>query len=125
MARILVIDDEELVRRTVTRMLATGGHEVREAHDGATGLGLWHHESADLVITDIAMPDMTGFELISALRAEGATVPIVAISGSVVVSDLEVIGRAQALGGVQLLTKPFSREQLTAAVASALVSPTA
>jgi CheY-like chemotaxis protein len=125
MARILVIDDEELVRRTVARMLATGGHQVREAHDGTSGLGLWHHESVDLVITDIAMPDMTGFELISALRAEGASVPIVAISGSVVVSDLEVIERAKALGGVQLLTKPFSREQLTAAVASALVSPPA
>jgi CheY-like chemotaxis protein len=120
MARILIIDDEELVRRAVVRMLATAGHDVREAPNGASGLRLWRDGGADLVLTDMAMPDMTGFELIGILRAGGATVPIIAISGSLVLSDLEVIRHATLLGAVSLLAKPFSWEQLMAAVSAAL-----
>jgi CheY-like chemotaxis protein len=122
MARILVIDDEDLPRRAVVRMLTAAGHDVREAAGGVAGLGLWRDGGADLVLTDIAMPDMTGFELIDALRAETRTVPIIAMSGSLVVSDLEVVRCAQALGAVYLLGKPFSWQELMTAVASALPS---
>jgi DNA-binding response OmpR family regulator len=121
MARILVIDDEDLPRRAIVRMLATAGHDVREANGGAAGLGLWHDGGADLVLTDVAMPDMTGFELIGSLRAEGATVPIIAMSGGLVVSDLEMVRHAKSLGAV-LLGKPFSWDQLTAAVNAALLT---
>jgi FixJ family two-component response regulator len=62
------------------------------------------------------MPDMTGFELIGLLRAEGETVPIIGMSGSLVVSDLEVVRHAQSLGAVRLLSKPFSQDQLMATV---------
>jgi CheY-like chemotaxis protein len=120
MARILVVDDEGLVRHAVVRMLQAAGHEVREAPDGGSGLRLWRDGGADLVVTDIAMPDMTGFELIAALRAEAGAVPIIAMSGHVVVSDREVARRAELLGAVLLLAKPFSWDQLMAAVASAL-----
>ncbi len=123
MARILVIDDDDLPRRAVVRMLTTAGHEVREANGGAAGLGVWHDWGADIVLTDVAMPDMTGFELIRSLRAEGATVPIVAMSGSLVVSDLELVRHAKSLGAVHLLGKPFSWDQLMAAIASALAGP--
>jgi CheY-like chemotaxis protein len=119
MARILVIDDEDLPRRAVVRMLTTAGHDVREADGGAAGLGVWHDGGADLVLTDVAMPDMTGFELIGSLRAEGAKVPIIAMSGSLIVSDLEVVRHARSMGAV-LLGKPFSWGQLIAAVDSAL-----
>jgi CheY-like chemotaxis protein len=120
MARILVIDDEDLPRRAVVRMLAAAGHDVREAAGGVAGLGLWRDGGADLVLTDIAMPDMTGFELIDALRAETRTVPIIAMSGSLIVSDLEVVRCAQGLGAVYLLGKPFSFHELMTAIASAL-----
>jgi CheY-like chemotaxis protein len=119
MARILVIDDEPLARRAVVRMLETLGHEVREASDGTSGLRLWREASADLVITDLAMPDLTGFEVIGILRAESPALPIIAISGSLMVGDQELVSRAAQLGA-QLLGKPFSWEQLTAAVAAAL-----
>jgi CheY-like chemotaxis protein len=123
MARILVIDDEDLPRRAVVRMLTGAGHDVREAAGGAAGLGLWRDGGADLVLTDLAMPDMTGFEFIDALRAVTRTVPIIAMSGSVIVSDLELVRCAQALGGVYLLGKPFSLHELMAAIASALPGP--
>lgn len=124
MARILVIDDDDGVRRVVVRVLATAGHAVRHTDRVTSALKLWRDEPADLVVTDIAMPDMTGFELIITLRAEGATVPIIAISGSLVVSDVELINQVQRLGGVQLLAKPFSNEQLLAAVSLALAVAT-
>jgi two-component system OmpR family response regulator len=119
MARILVIDDEPLARRAVVRMLETLGHEVREAGDGTSGLRLWREASADLVITDLAMPDLTGFEVIGILRAESPALPIIAMSGSLMVADQELVSQAAQLGA-QLLGKPFSWEQLTAAVAAAL-----
>ena len=124
MARILVIDDDELICRLVVRMLTTAGHDVRHASGGASGLSLWHTAPPDLVITDYAMPDMTGFELVSTLRAEGASVPVIAMSGSLAVSDPEVMRHAEQLGVVQLLAKPFSRDQLFAAVAAALAVAT-
>jgi CheY-like chemotaxis protein len=119
MARILVIDDDDLPRRAVVRMLEAGGHDVRDAGDGTSGLRLWRETGADLVVTDLAMPDLTGFEVIGILHAEAPTLPILAISGSLMVTDQELVGRAGRLGA-QLLGKPFSREQLMAAVASAL-----
>jgi CheY-like chemotaxis protein len=120
MARILVIDDEAIVRRAVLRMLAAGGHDAVEAPDAAAGLRLWREQGADVVVVDIAMPDLTGFELIGLLRSAGETVPIIAMSGNLVVSDLGLV--ADRLGIVQLLAKPFSGDQLTTAVSLALAS---
>jgi CheY-like chemotaxis protein len=122
MARILVIDDEAIVRRAVLRMLAAAGHDAVEAPDAATGLRLLREQGADVVVTDIAMPDMTGFELIGLLRSTGETVPIVAISGSLVVSDTEMVRHTESLGGVRLLSKPFSQDQLLSAISAALAS---
>ncbi len=124
MARILLIDDDELVRRAVVRMLTTAGHDVREAPDGASGLSLWRDGGADRALTDIAMPDMTGFELIGELRAAGEMLPVIAISGSVVLADLEAVRHAQLLGSVTLLTKPLSWDQLMGAVGAALSATT-
>jgi FixJ family two-component response regulator len=87
--------------------------ELPPSASGVTAVATW-------VLTDVAMPDMTGFELIGSLRAEGATVPIIAMSGSLVVTDLEVVRHAKALGAVHLLGKPFSFEELIAAINAAL-----
>ena len=122
MARILVIDDEAVVRRAVVRMLEAGDHEAVEAPDAAAGLRLWREQRPDALVVDIAMPDMTGFELIGLLRAEGETVPIIAISGSLVVSDTEMLRHTESLGGVRLLSKPFSQDQLLSAISAALAS---
>jgi CheY-like chemotaxis protein len=124
MARILVIEDDDLVREVVVRMLASVGHDVREAAEGITALRVWREAPADLVVTDLAMPHMTGFELISTLRAQGAGVPIIVISGSALLNDIERIRQAQALGPLLVLAKPFSEDQLRVAVSSALALAT-
>ena len=103
-------------------MLALSGHEVIEAADATVGLRLWREQRPDVIVTDIALPDMTGFELIGLLRAEGETVPIIAISGSLVVSDTEMLRHTESLGGVRLLSKPFSQDQLLSAVSAALAN---
>jgi CheY-like chemotaxis protein len=118
MARILVIDDEPLVRWAIMRMLAAGGHHAVEAPSVAAALRVWREQRPDLLVTDIAMPDMTGFELIELLRSESVTVPIIAMSGNLVVSDLEPI--ADRLGIAQFLAKPFFPDQLISAVSKAL-----
>jgi len=87
-------------------MLALSGHEVIEAADATVGLRLWREQRPDVIVTDIALPDMTGFELIGLLRTEGETVPIIAISGTLVVSDLDLV--ADRLG-IALLGKPLLR----------------
>jgi CheY-like chemotaxis protein len=121
MARILVTDDEAIVRRAVLRMLAAGGHDAVEAPDAA-GLRVWREQGADVVVVDIAMPRYDRFEVIGLLRSKGETVPIVAISGSLVVSDTEMLRRTKSLGGVRLLFKPFSQDQLLSAISAALAS---
>jgi CheY-like chemotaxis protein len=120
MARILVIDDDDLVCEVVARTLASAGHDVRQTCDAVSGLSLFRAAPVDIVVTDLALPHMTGFELISTLRGEGAKVPIIAISGSFVVSDLELIREVQSHISVQLLGKPFSDDQLLKAVSAAL-----
>jgi len=123
MARILVIDDEALFLHAIARILAVEGHNVREAPDRVTGLRLWRDEAADLVLTDIARSAIAGVEVIARLRADGATVPIIAISSNLAVSDLGLIRRIKALGAVHLLVKPFTSEQLMDVVTSALAGP--
>lgn len=123
MARILVIDDEEQLRRVVVRMLEAAGHDVREAADGASGLSLWRDVGADLVLTDIHMAGMTGLEVIGELRAVAPTIPVIAMSGSSGSGALDVLRRAELLGGVAVLSKPFSWDTLMAAIAAALPLP--
>ena len=101
-------------------MLAAGGHDAVETPNAEAGLRFWREQGADVVVVDIAMPDMTGFEVIGLLRSKGETVPIVAISGSLVVSDTEMLRHTESLGGVRLLSKPFSQDQLLSAISAAL-----
>lgn len=70
MAKILVVEDTELIRKLVVTLLAFGGHEVTEAADGVEGLQCFRASPPDLVITDIAMPNMGGKEFISELARE-------------------------------------------------------
>ena len=64
MARILLIDDDEAVRRPTARLLELMGHEVLTAEHGEAGLRVWRERGADLVITDVCMPGMNGLEVI-------------------------------------------------------------
>jgi CheY-like chemotaxis protein len=119
--RVLVIDDDSSMRGTIRKILEREGHEVFEAHDGRKGLEVFRRHGADLVLTDLIMPEKEGIETIIELRAESEDVPILAMSGGEWLTAGE--GRlqdAQALGANASLAKPFTVDQLRRAVASLL-----
>jgi len=81
MARILVIDDEKIIRTVVYRYLSKMGHEVELAEDGAIGVAKFRANPTDLVITDIIMPNKEGIETIAELKNEFPEVKIIAMTG--------------------------------------------
>jgi DNA-binding response OmpR family regulator len=112
MARILVIDDEAELRRIIRIALEQAGHEVIEARNGDDGLRQHDDAAADLIITDIMMPETDGIETIIALRRHNPCIKIIAISGGGRVGDTNFLTLAAKLGADQVLAKPFRREQL-------------
>ncbi|MFZ5774749.1 MAG: response regulator transcription factor [Thermodesulfobacteriota bacterium] len=112
MATILVIDDEETIRSLLDTVLTGAGHTVLVASDGAAGLALCRRSQADLIITDIVMPDIDGLELITQIRQERPAATIVAMSGGGLVSPHDYLQLARTLGAAAALAKPFSRREL-------------
>jgi len=117
-----VIDDEAAVRKVIVRMLTSAGHEVNAAPDGFEGLRVWRELGADLVITDVHMPEMNGVQVIRELRAAAPALPVIAMSGSGNSGDLALLRAAELLGVVGVLGKPFSWDELMAAIAAAFPS---
>jgi DNA-binding response OmpR family regulator len=119
-ATILVIDDEDLVRLTVRQALEQAGHTVIEAKDGRVGIAQHKKHNADLVLTDILMPEQEGIETITLLRREQATLPIIAMSGGGRSSNRNFLDVASKLGASRVINKPFDVDELVAAVDAAL-----
>jgi DNA-binding response OmpR family regulator len=101
-------------------MLTSAGHEVSAAPDGAAGLRLWRETGADLVLTDLHMPQMNGLEVIRALRAAAPTLPVVAMSGTGATREEDLIQSVRQFGSVGVLGKPFSWDELVGVIAAAL-----
>ena len=120
MARILIIDDEEGIRRPLQTVLERIGHEVKTAADGQEGLRLWRRFGADLVITDVMMPNKNGIETIMELRASFPPVPVIAMSGGDMSQRLDLLGNATLLGAVHTIPKPFSLTEMVAKIAQVL-----
>src|SRR5207247_2579368 len=111
-ARILVMDDDGMLRGAIRIALEAAGYEVLEAADGHAGLRLQREQGADLVLVDIFMPERDGLEVIRALRAEHPQPTIVAMSGGGRTGQIEVLEAAAALGASRTLVKPFEPRQL-------------
>ncbi|WP_316976968.1 response regulator [Shumkonia mesophila] len=122
MARVLVIDDEELARFTMREILEAAGHAVEEAKNGAQGISLQRSQQFDIVITDIIMPEKEGVQTIIELQRDFPTLPIVAISGGGRTRNLDFLKLAQQYGARKILPKPFSEEDLLNAVEDCLTS---
>jgi DNA-binding response OmpR family regulator len=110
--KILVIDDDPLVQRSVEMILRLGGHEVRTARDGLRGLALFREAQPDLVVTDIIMPDQEGLGTIMAIRKECPGAKIIAISGGGRMGNLDLLKMARELGADDVIAKPFDPEVL-------------
>jgi DNA-binding response OmpR family regulator len=110
--KILVIDDDVLLLRMISRILAADGHEVLTASDGARAMAIYRHENPDVVITDIVMPNQEGMETILTLRRDDTPLKILAMSGS----DIEMLETARLIGADDIIEKPFRAQELLSRV---------
>lgn len=122
MSKILVIDDDRHIRALLRKALESGGFEVVEARNGMDGVRLFRSDSADLVITDILMPEMEGIQCIQELRQVDPAVPIIAISGGSTLLPMDVLEMARRLGADRVFSKPFDLDKLLAGVREELAA---
>lgn len=120
MATVLVIDDEEPIRRLLRLILTRAGHDVMEAGDGNEGLALLRDHNADLVVTDLVMPNKEGIETIMELRRAHPATPIIAISGGGHNQPCTYLDLARKLGASHVFEKPLDRHAFLEAVAHSL-----
>ena len=114
--RILVVDDEPQLTRVLRRSLTTKGYDVRIAGDGEFALQTFHDWPPELVVTDLAMPNMSGLELCRRLRAI-SEVPIIVLS---VRGEETTKVEALDAGADDYITKPFGMDELLARIRAAL-----
>ncbi|HSB69451.1 MAG TPA: response regulator [Candidatus Methylomirabilis sp.] len=79
--RLLFIDDDALIRRTFGQLLRNAGHTVEEADGGAAGLAILTQKPVDLVVTDLGMPGLTGWDVARAVKARSPHLPVVLVTG--------------------------------------------
>jgi putative two-component system response regulator len=116
-ARILLIDDEILVRRVLNKRLVKEGYHCREANNGAEALSMLSEQPADLVIMDIRMPVKTGLETLPVIRSE---FPDTAVIMATAVSDIGTAVQCMKNGAKDYITKPFNLDEVVANVEKAL-----
>lgn len=112
MARVLVIDDDELVLTMLESALLAAGHEVITATDGDQGLRALRRHPVDIIVTDIIMPGKEGIETIIEIRRLSPTIPIIAISGGGLHAGRLYLEAAARLGATRTLAKPFAPRKL-------------
>ena len=115
MAKILVIDDERSLRQTITAVLKYAGYDVAEAPDGFTGIQAAQADLPDLIVSDIVMPGMDGYELLERLRDNDhtATIPVIFITA---LAERQAMRQGMSLGADDFLVKPFAPDELLSAV---------
>ena len=123
MALILIIDDEPQIRSMLKLMLERDGHEVAEAPDGIEGIRKYRQNPADLIITDLIMPNKDGIGVIIDLKKEFPNVKIIAMSGGGLNKPEGYLKGAKKLGAACTLTKPIDRDEMLRAIKNVLKSP--
>jgi CheY-like chemotaxis protein len=119
---VLVVDDEADVQLTLRIVLETAGYRVIEATSGEEALAAVEAQIPDLIVLDLVLPGLTGWETLGQLRARGlASIPVVVVSATGT-SGLQ--SRADELGCCAVFAKPFSAEQLRAKVGAILATTT-
>lgn len=116
---ILVVDDDKLIRWSVSVVLGHAGYRVQEAATGKEGLAAVLEHRPDLVLLDIALPDMDGFTVLEAIRQTRPDLPVLMMTAD---ATTETARQATRLGACGQLDKPFVPALLQAAVSEALKS---
>ncbi len=117
--RVLVVDDEAMIRKLLRQALEDSGHRVAEAENAEAGLGALHAAAYDLVITDIVMPGMNGLELLGIAKRLWPDLPVIVISGGGRFGDDDHLQNALNLGAAATINKPFRLHQVRAAIEQA------
>jgi len=118
MKKILIIDDDRVLRQTLAAALETEGYGVSEAADGGEGLNKALKANFDLIVLDVVMPVMGGLEVCRKLRDAGRQVPVIVLSGKKKKEVDKVLGLE--LGGDDYMTKPFGTDEFIARVHAVL-----
>jgi DNA-binding response OmpR family regulator len=116
MASILVVEDDEDIRPLIAGMLVKVGHTVRQAGNGLEGVRLYREAPADLVLTDVVMPEQEGLAMILELRRMNPAVRIIAMSGGFAYDPKLYLHMASRFGADRVLRKPFQFSELIDAV---------
>ena len=120
--KILAVDDSSLSRRRfVAKPLRDAGYEVCEAVNGEEGLSAVEEHNPDIIVSDLLMPVMDGFEFIAALRDRGVTTPVIVASADIQETTRE---KLEELGTFAFINKPFKADELLTLVQSAAASLT-
>jgi len=116
MARILIIEDDDEVREYLESVLSRAGYQCESACDGKEGVEIFLADPADLVITDIIMPEKDGIETIMDLRRKNSSLKVIAISGGGRAEPENYLHSAKLLGANRTMKKPFSNEEMLEAI---------
>ncbi|HXC41475.1 MAG TPA: response regulator [Burkholderiales bacterium] len=116
MSRILIIEDNDDARRFMSLALQGEGYDVAVAEDGEAGLQIQRHAPAEVLITDIFMPNKDGIETIIDFRQKFPTVKIIAMSGGRGTGNVDYLDTAREIGADECLSKPFGLHELLTAV---------
>jgi DNA-binding response OmpR family regulator len=113
--RVLVVDDEEMVRKSVRQTCESEGHEVEELSSGAGVLDQVKNHPPDVVLLDLVLPDTSGFDICRSLRAEGMRMPVIILSAKN--EEIDVVLGLE-IGADDYIQKPFRPRELLARLAS-------
>ena len=114
---ILTIDDDELIRELIEHHLVSAGYRVVTAENGLNGVALAVSEDVDLVLCDLGLPDLSGVDVVSTLKARNVAAPVVIVSGMV---DNRMHEELNAAGAAAYIIKPFMRQDLLSVVEKTL-----
>jgi len=113
--KILVIDDEDIVRLSCSRSLVPEGYELKMAKNGPEGLKMLETETFDLVLTDLKMPNMDGIEVLGTIKEKWPKIDVVIVTGY---QTVETAVKAIKLGAFDYIEKPFTPDSLITTVAN-------
>lgn len=119
MKRILVLDDERIVRELIVEILQRTGYQVVQAEDPEAALRLVRVDTFDLLVTDIVMPGLSGLEVLEQVRSSCPGLPVIVVTGA---GTHQTLATAVERGAAATITKPFTHAELREAVANALAS---
>ncbi|MEO5378210.1 MAG: response regulator [Magnetococcus sp. DMHC-6] len=124
MARILIVEDDHETRTYIVQILKSAGYSVQESENGLTSLEQIRKESIDLIITDIFMPNMDGFELLSTIALCCPDRKVIVISGGGMTMTKKLIQKAsKKFGAIDFIAKPFKGSEIIHKVEMALNIP--